>query len=161
MPVFTVVLLCSASVLIVISLVRRWYLNFYSDKTNNDDGDNFDERRSNDKAIDDSMINIKGPTPLPIIGSLHLLRGYSNPFEGFTAMAKTYGHIYRLRLGSLECVVVNNYEAIKDVLMRRGNQFGGRPDYIRYNKLFGGDRNNCKLNLFHFFFFARFIKLKR
>lgn len=87
---------------------------------------------------------IKGPIPLPFIGSLHLLGKYSTPFEGFTALSKIYGDIYSIYLGSARCVVVNNFALIKEVLIRKGVQFGGRPNYLRYHKLFGGDRNNCK-----------------
>lgn len=85
---------------------------------------------------------IKGPVPLPIIGSLHLLGKYPTPFEGFTALSKIYGDIYSIYLGSARCVVVNNFALIKEVLIKKGVQFGGRPNYIRYHKLFGGDRNN-------------------
>lgn len=87
---------------------------------------------------------IKGPVPLPIIGSLHLLGKYPTPFEGFTALSKIYGDIYSIYLGSARCVVVNNFALIKEVLIKKGLQFGGRPNYLRYHKLFGGDRNNCK-----------------
>uniref|UniRef100_A0AAT9UTJ9 Cytochrome P450 307A2 n=1 Tax=Maconellicoccus hirsutus TaxID=177089 RepID=A0AAT9UTJ9_MACHI len=85
---------------------------------------------------------IKGPNPLPIIGSLHLLGKYPTPFEGFTALSKIYGDIYSIYLGSARCVVVNNFALIKEVLIKKGVQFGGRPNYLRYHKLFGGDRNN-------------------
>ncbi|XKL59825.1 hypothetical protein PGB90_000841 [Kerria lacca] len=88
--------------------------------------------------------SIEGPIPLPIIGSLHLLGKYPSPFEGFTALSKIYGDIYLIYLGSVPCVVVNNFSLIKEVLIKKGTQFGGRPNYIRYHKLFGGDRNNCK-----------------
>lgn len=87
---------------------------------------------------------IKGPVPLPIIGSLHLLGKYPTPFEGFTALSKIYGDIYSIYLGNARCVVVNNFALIKEVLITKGVQFGGRPNYLRYHKLFGGDRNNCE-----------------
>lgn len=41
-------------------------------------------------------------------------------------------------------MVVNNFQLIKEVLITKGADFGGRPDFIRFHKLFGGDRNNCK-----------------
>ncbi|KAL7739545.1 hypothetical protein ACLKA6_008671 [Drosophila palustris] len=37
---------------------------------------------------------------------------------------------------------VNNLELIREVLNKNGKFFGGRPDFLRYHKLFGGDRNN-------------------
>lgn len=91
-----------------------------------------------------SNSTIKGPTPLPIIGSLHLLGKYATPFEGFSALSKIYGNMYSIYLGSSPCVVVNSYPLMKEVLIRKGIAFGGRPNYLRYHRLFGGDRNNCK-----------------
>lgn len=89
-----------------------------------------------------------GPRPWPIIGSLHLLGGYKSPFEAFTALSKVYGDIFGISLGPTQCVVVNNFRLIKEVLINKGGDFGGRPDFLRYHKLFGGDRNNCKYNFF-------------
>lgn len=88
--------------------------------------------------------SIKGPVPLPVIGSLHELGKYPTPFEGFTALSKIYGDIYSIYLGNIRCIVVNNFSLIKEVLIKKGVQFGGRPNYLRYHKLFGGDRNNCE-----------------
>nr|AVL92854.1 CYP450 [Locusta migratoria] len=83
-----------------------------------------------------------GPRPLPVLGSLHLLGQHATPFEAFTALAKQYGDIYQLTLGATPCVIVNSYPLIKEVLITKGAHFGGRPDFIRFHKLFGGDRNN-------------------
>lgn len=85
-----------------------------------------------------------GPNPWPLIGSLHLLGKYETPFQAFTALSKLYGDIFSINLGSTPCVVVNNFKLIKEVLITKGADFGGRPDFIRFHKLFGGDRNNCK-----------------
>ncbi|XP_060537422.1 cytochrome P450 307a1-like [Cylas formicarius] len=86
--------------------------------------------------------NIPGPEPWPIIGSLHLLGKHKTPFEAFTALSKIYGDIFSITLGSTQCVVVNNFNLIKEVLINKGADFGGRPDFLRFHKLFGGDRNN-------------------
>lgn len=86
----------------------------------------------------------KGPKPFPLIGSLHLLRGSSGPFAAFTQLAKQYGDIYEIQLGVAKCVVVSSYSLLKEVLITKGHQFGGRPDFLRFHQLFGGDRNNCK-----------------
>lgn len=85
-----------------------------------------------------------GPFPWPIIGNLAILGQYEVPFEAFTALSKIYGDAYSLTLGTTRCLVVNNLELIREVLNQNGKFFGGRPDFIRYNRLFGGDRNNCK-----------------
>lgn len=85
-----------------------------------------------------------GPVPWPILGSLAVLGKYEIPFEGFTALAKKYGDIYSMTLGTTRCLIVNNLNLIREVLNQNGRYFGGRPDFIRFHKLFGGDRNNCK-----------------
>ncbi|XP_053681618.1 cytochrome P450 307a1 [Sabethes cyaneus] len=83
-----------------------------------------------------------GPMPWPILGSLAILGKYEVPFEGFTALARKYGDVYSLTLGSNRCLVVNSLELIREVLNQNGRYFGGRPDFLRFHKLFGGDRNN-------------------
>ncbi|EDW81210.1 uncharacterized protein Dwil_GK19177 [Drosophila willistoni] len=84
-----------------------------------------------------------GPKPWPIIGNLDILGQFKhNPFEGFGELTKKYGDIYSLTLGHTRCLVVNNLELIREVLNQNGKFFGGRPDFLRYHKLFGGDRNN-------------------
>lgn len=85
-----------------------------------------------------------GPMPWPILGSLAILGQYEVPFEGFTALAKKYGDLYSITLGTTRCLVVNNLDLIREVLNQNGRYFGGRPDFLRFHKLFGGDRNNCK-----------------
>lgn len=85
-----------------------------------------------------------GPVGWPIIGSLHLLGKYEVPFEAFSQLSKMYGDIFSITLGSTPCVVVNSFKLIKEVLITKGPHFGGRPNFIRYDILFGGDRDNCK-----------------
>lgn len=94
-----------------------------------------------------------GPIPWPIIGNLVQLGQYDIPFQGFTEMAKKFGDVYSLTLGTTRCLIVNNLDLIREVLNQNGKYFGGRPDFLRFHKLFGGDRNNCK-----YFYFALFIE---
>ncbi|XP_023942228.2 cytochrome P450 307a1-like [Bicyclus anynana] len=91
------------------------------------------------------VLNLKhapGPIALPVIGSMHLLGKNESPFQSFTELSKTYGDIYSIKLGTAECLVVNNLELIREVLNQNGKFFGGRPDFLRFHKLFAGDRNN-------------------
>lgn len=90
-----------------------------------------------------------GPMPLPLVGSLHLLGKRESPFQVFTDLARDYGDIFNITLGTTKCLVVNNLELIREVLNENGKFFGGRPDFERFHKLFAGDRNNCEyiLNL--------------
>lgn len=85
-----------------------------------------------------------GPQPWPILGNLVQLGQYEVPFIGLTAMAKRYGDCYALTLGRTRCLVVNNLELIREVLNQNGKFFGGRPDFLRFHTLFGGDRSNCE-----------------
>lgn len=85
-----------------------------------------------------------GPVPWPILGNLSLLGKYENPFVAFTDLSTKYGDAFSLTLGSTRCVVLNSVELITEALSRNGVYFGDRPDFVRFHRLFGGDRNNCK-----------------
>lgn len=88
---------------------------------------------------------LNGPTAYPVIGALHAMDGHRDqPFRRFAELACQYGPVYAMTMGSVPCVVVNDYPSIKEVLITNGSKFGGRPDFIRYNMLFAGDRNNCE-----------------
>lgn len=80
----------------------------------------------------------------PIIGNLPELGKYAAPSIAFTELARKYGDIYSMTLGSTRCLVVNNLDLIREVLNQNGKSFGARPDFIRFHKLFGGNRGNCK-----------------
>ncbi|KAK3921920.1 Cytochrome P450 307a1 [Frankliniella fusca] len=99
-------------------------------------------RRHADDAVKGLPQRPPGPKAWPIIGNMHLLGEHSNPFIAFTALSKKYGDIFSMVLGNTPCVIVNNYDLIKEVLITKGSHFGGRPDFLRYHALFGGDRNN-------------------
>lgn len=97
------------------------------------------------KSSTDIAARLDGPTAYPIIGALHAMDGHRDkPFRRFTELASRYGPVYAMTMGSVPCVVVNDYPSIKEVLVTRGSKFGGRPDFVRYNALFAGDRNNCE-----------------
>ncbi|XP_037813198.1 cytochrome P450 307a1-like [Lucilia sericata] len=83
-----------------------------------------------------------GPLPWPILGNLALLGRYDVPFQGFTELAKQFGNVYSLTLGTTRCLIVNNLDLIREVLNQNGKYFGGRPDFLRFHVLFGGNRNN-------------------
>lgn len=85
-----------------------------------------------------------GPLPWPFLGNLALLGRYDTPFQAFTELAKQYGDAYSLTLGTTRCLIVNNLDLIREVLNQNGKFFGGRPDFLRFHVLFGGNRNNCE-----------------
>lgn len=90
------------------------------------------------------LLEAPGPRPWPLLGNLALLGGHASPFHAFSRLAEKFGDVYRLRLGASECLVVNTFPLIKEVLITKGGHFGGRPDFIRFHQLFGGDRDNCE-----------------
>lgn len=102
------------------------------------------------QIVEQTVVNeyAQAPGPrfiLPILGNLIELGKYEAPAIAFTELAKKYGDIYSMTLGSTRCLIVNNLSLIREVLNQNGKSFGARPDFIRFHKLFGGDRGNCKL----------------
>ncbi|XP_034951461.1 cytochrome P450 307a1-like [Chelonus insularis] len=84
-----------------------------------------------------------GPVPYPITGSIHLLGQYDVPYKAFAYLTKKYNsQVIKLRVGSVPCVVVNGLENIKEVLFAKGQHFDSRPNFVRYNKLFAGNKEN-------------------
>lgn len=98
----------------------------------------------NKKGDCDDLLEPPSPRSFPIIGHMHLLGGYEVPYQAFTELGKKYGNVVKLRLGSVNCVVVNEQENIREVLITKGNQFDSRPNFERYQQLFCGNRGNCK-----------------
>lgn len=99
----------------------------------------------NKKCNSDDLPEPPSPRSFPIIGHMHLLGGYEVPYQAFTELGKKYGSVIKLRLGNVNCVVVNEQENIRDVLITKGNHFDCRPNFQRYQQLFCGNRSNCKL----------------
>ena len=78
----------------------------------------------------------------------HPVHAYFNlqiPYEAFTQQAKKYGNVFSMKLGSSWCVIVNDPNNVKEVLITKGNHFDARPTLKRFDLLFGGDKENCKL----------------
>ncbi|XP_072280146.1 steroid 17-alpha-hydroxylase/17,20 lyase-like [Pyxicephalus adspersus] len=65
---------------------------------------------------------------LPVIGSLlHLGNHLDSPHILFCDLMKKYGSLYAFKLGSQHVVVVNNHEDAREVLLKKGKAFAGRP----------------------------------
>lgn len=101
-------------------------------------------RKTCKKDEGDELPEPPSPRSFPIIGHMHLLGGYEVPYQAFTELGKKYGNVIRLKLGSVKCVVVNEQENIREVLVTKGNHFDSRPNFERYEQLFCGNRFNCK-----------------
>ncbi|ETE63300.1 Cytochrome protein, partial [Ophiophagus hannah] len=67
-----------------------------------------------------------GPTPLPIIGNLHLIN-IKRQDVSFMELSKTYGPVFTLHFGLQKIVVLVGYEAVKEALLSKGNEFVDRP----------------------------------
>ncbi|XP_073156339.1 geraniol 8-hydroxylase-like [Henckelia pumila] len=65
-----------------------------------------------------------GPTPLPIIGNLHLLG--DQPHQSLAKLAKTHGPLMCLRLGFINTVVVSSAAMAKQVLQKQDLAFSSR-----------------------------------
>lgn len=61
-----------------------------------------------------------------------------------TKLAEKYGEIYFLQLGTFETVVISSFRLMKQVLVEKSGDFGDRCGFLRYDILFGGDKENCK-----------------
>ncbi|XP_037126752.1 steroid 17-alpha-hydroxylase/17,20 lyase isoform X1 [Syngnathus acus] len=63
----------------------------------------------------------------PLIGSLLSLRSVHPPHVLFKKLQERYGQTYSLMMGSHRVVVVNHYVHAKEVLLKKGKIFAGRP----------------------------------
>ena len=66
-----------------------------------------------------------GPMSWPVIGNLHQLG--SKPHERLTELAKSFGDVYRLQLGSRRVIVLNSLDYVKEALVKKSNDFSSRP----------------------------------
>ena len=69
---------------------------------------------------------------------------FLNKSLAYAIFPKVYGSIYQIRLGSTNAVVIHSEEDKKEVLITKGDHFDGRPDFKRFDVMFGGTRRNCK-----------------
>src|SRR5699024_10267149 len=83
------------------------------------------------------------PCSLPILGHLHLLAPYpDNPWQGFNAIRDRFGDVCWLRLGQFPTVMVSSIEAVREVLLAKGDIFSDRPEFFRHAMIFGHNRQN-------------------
>ncbi|XP_018426073.1 PREDICTED: cytochrome P450 2C5-like [Nanorana parkeri] len=67
-----------------------------------------------------------GPTPLPLIGNMHIL-DMKKPYKSFHELAKKYGPVYSIQIGEEKMVILCGYETVKDALVNHADEFSGRP----------------------------------
>ncbi|XP_006831233.1 PREDICTED: cytochrome P450 2C25-like isoform X2 [Chrysochloris asiatica] len=69
-----------------------------------------------------------GPTPLPIIGNI-LQLDMTNLSQSLRHFSKTYGPVFTLYFGMKPTVILYGYEAVKEALIDRGEEFSGRGHF--------------------------------
>ncbi|XP_071466800.1 cytochrome P450 2C18-like isoform X1 [Marmota flaviventris] len=69
-----------------------------------------------------------GPTPLPILGNI-LQIDAKNIGRSLSNLSKVYGPVFTLYLGKKPTVVLHGYEAVKEALIDRGEEFSGRGSF--------------------------------
>ncbi|XP_003226574.1 cytochrome P450 2W1 [Anolis carolinensis] len=79
-----------------------------------------------------------GPTPLPIIGNLHLL-DFRRQDKTILKLAKKYGPVFTLYFGFQKVVVLTGYEAVKDALVNFAEEFVDRPVIPIFQQIQGGN----------------------
>ena len=86
-------------------------------------------------------LTLPGPKGLPFVGNL-LQLDKKSPHAHLTKWAKQYGGVYSINLMGDNWVVVSSYEALHEVLVKRGPEFANRPTIFRSNYFFFGNARN-------------------
>ncbi|XP_063771240.1 cytochrome P450 2K1-like isoform X2 [Pseudophryne corroboree] len=79
-----------------------------------------------------------GPTPLPIIGNMHMI-DRAKPHNTFIELSKKYGPVFSAQLGLDKFVVLCGYDTIKDALINHAEEFSERPDSPVFAKTSNGN----------------------
>ncbi|XP_077345179.1 cytochrome P450 2K1-like isoform X2 [Lithobates pipiens] len=66
-----------------------------------------------------------GPWALPLIGNLHIM-DLKKPHFTYLELAKKYGPVFSVQMGTNKIVVLAGYETVKDALVNYAEEFGGR-----------------------------------
>lgn len=143
-----IVLLSSNTLLMVLTCAVVAVLVFFVEYTGA--GKKSSEQKSLKIKTSNELQRPPGPKPYPIIGNLACMDGYEVPYQAFNDLAKKFGPIISLRLGSVPTVVVNGIDNIKEVLITKSSHFDSRPNFRRYHDLFSGNKQNCKYFFFIF-----------
>ncbi|XP_044049488.1 cytochrome P450 2D15-like [Siniperca chuatsi] len=73
-----------------------------------------------------------GPRPIPIFGNL-LQLSLESPIADLERLAKRYGNVYSLFIGSRPAVIINGLQALKEALVNKAADFSGRPQDLMVN----------------------------
>uniref|UniRef100_A0A8C8S3B8 Cytochrome P450 n=1 Tax=Pelusios castaneus TaxID=367368 RepID=A0A8C8S3B8_9SAUR len=78
-----------------------------------------------------------GPTPLPIIGNLHIM-DLKRPYWTMLELSKKYGSVFSIQMGCQKMVVLSGYETVKEALVNQADAFAGRPKIPVFEDLLKG-----------------------
>lgn len=67
---------------------------------------------------------------LPLVGSLPFLPRHGHPHVNFFKLQEKYGPIYSFRMGSKTIVMIGHHQLAKEVLIKKGKEFSGRPQLV-------------------------------
>ncbi len=79
---------------------------------------------------------LPGPFAWPLVGNAMQLG--QMPHITFSKLAKKYGNVYQIRLGSSDIVVLNGESAIRKALLQHSTEFAGRPNFVSFQSVSGG-----------------------
>ncbi|KAG8449644.1 hypothetical protein GDO86_016328 [Hymenochirus boettgeri] len=77
-----------------------------------------------------------GPFQWPFVGNA--LQLGQLPHLTFCKMAKKYGNIFQIRLGTRNIVVLNGESTIREALVKHSTEFAGRPNFTSFRIISGG-----------------------
>lgn len=77
-----------------------------------------------------------GPFAWPLIGNAAALGRM--PHLAFMRLARRYGDVFQIRLGSCPVVVLNGERAIRQALVQQGSAFADRPPFASFRVVSGG-----------------------
>ncbi|XP_069720181.1 steroid 17-alpha-hydroxylase/17,20 lyase isoform X2 [Phaenicophaeus curvirostris] len=78
---------------------------------------------------------------LPLVGSLLQLAGHPQLHLRLWRLQSRYGSLYALWMGSHYVVVVNSYQHAREVLLKKGKAFAGRPRTVTTDLLSRGGKD--------------------
>lgn len=87
---------------------------------------------------------LPGPSGVPVFGSSPQLGKFTKIWDGFSELHEKYGSLVGVQIGSRYCLLVNNVEDIKEILINRATSFANRPDFLRFQAIFRWNRDLCK-----------------
>ncbi|CAJ0968258.1 unnamed protein product [Ranitomeya imitator] len=79
-----------------------------------------------------------GPTPLPIIGTLHLM-DFADIVKSFMELSKKYGDIFTVYEGTQPVIILCSYKALKETFIDKAEEFSGRAYYPSFHDFTKGD----------------------